>query len=198
MNEDVGAGPRLRQLLGRLEDRWAREGAGIARALRPPATQEHLRRVEAELGVRLPVEVGTWFGWHDGVDVGTDLQTAPPFLCELVSLATALELRRAFLADTPRPEYTYRPTWLPFASSGPNSAFVVDCSGGPAAPAPVHVVDYSVNEPWDDVRAPSLTAAAELWWHLSEQGVYRWSPDDGDWEDNGLRIPPELRWTGIV
>jgi len=199
MSQGTGAeSSRLRWLLHRLEERWVAEGAGIAAALRPPVTEEQLRQAEAEIGARLPEEVRVWFGWHDGVDESAGVQTSLPFLRELVSLDLALDLRWEFLSDAPRPEYTYRSAWLPFASAGPSNAFVVDCSGGTAALTPIHIVDFWTDEPWDIIRTPSLTAVVEMWWQLTEQGIYRWNPQAGGWENNDRQIPEEFDQTGLV
>ena len=140
----------------------------------------------------------SWFGWHDGAEEFDDGSGLPPFLEVPLSLDEALDMRARLLREERRPDYTFRPSWLPFLAGDPNRALVLDCAAGPDGPAPIHDVDVWVAEPWDAVRVPSLTAAVELWWSLTEQGIYRWDPDEESWQDNGERIPLELRTTNIV
>lgn len=112
---DLGA--LLRRVDGLLTD-W---DPARRRALGKPATAAALR----VLGDRPPVELTTWFGWHDGQKGARAL--TPMDNTTLVSLRDAARIARELEAD---PEVEgWRASWLPLLENGAGDYLCFERSG---------------------------------------------------------------------
>src|SRR4051794_14350146 len=56
------------ELLNELEHQWRMQKAPIASTVRPGASTDMLQSAFTDLGLRVPAEVRTWWGWHDGAE----------------------------------------------------------------------------------------------------------------------------------
>jgi cell wall assembly regulator SMI1 len=70
---DLNSGARppvllTEELLEGLAARWRAQGMPIADALRPGLSDDEIDRLTAPLGLTLPREARTWWGWHDGAE----------------------------------------------------------------------------------------------------------------------------------
>ena len=200
---------RSRELLDLLEARWRQEGAPVH--LAPGANEDELDDAEGRLGFALPQEVRDRFGWHNGHDedsVDPDvfmfpIRVFPGNLQESIDERAELladQDRRRGAGDEDESGRSFQPTWLAITQPAKRT-IVADCSDGAQdrrAPAPIHVVHHWGERPWDTVLMPSLTAMLEVWWQLSEAGIWAFNPDgSGDWVIQNEEIPADLRKTGL-
>jgi hypothetical protein len=77
---------------------------------------------------------------------------------------------------------------------------VADCAvavDDRSAAAPLHIVDFFDAEPWTTPRMPSITAMLEAWWQLTENGIWRFDRESGEWAHSIRDVPPQWRDTGL-
>jgi cell wall assembly regulator SMI1 len=192
--------PRLQRALAGFEARIVAQDALAARLLRPGLADDQIDALTAHLPFAVPVEIRTWFGWHDGVNTPPDGHARLP--CgELYPVSMALSERESLLAqpipDALREFRNFRPTWLPIRGGG-GPYIVVESDVRPEDVSPVRTVDFWTEYVWEDVRAPSIANMVELWNQLIDDGYWRYSPTLGDWEDRFAEMPPELRHSQLV
>jgi cell wall assembly regulator SMI1 len=58
-------------LLEQLAARWREQGMPIVESLRPGLSDAEMDELTQPLGVLLPREARTWWGWHNGADAGS-------------------------------------------------------------------------------------------------------------------------------
>jgi cell wall assembly regulator SMI1 len=121
---------------------WLSDHAPVtAAALRPPAVPD-IVALEAEFGVRLPVEVREWWSCCDGTDGDVLADILPPFYTPYGAFE-ALEAwyghRKTWSVQWDRPscDYyagsagsSYHPAWIPIAGDGFSDELVVDLRPG--------------------------------------------------------------------
>lgn len=143
-----------------VEESWAAITAWLAEKvprawadLRPPASEDDIAAVEAEVGSRLPDELRAWLRLNDGMVYGAAFgRLIPPghnpISCEAMVAAWRLwrsidaklhpEASRdpeVLLADAETtsagsPSYDFLPTFVPFAADGSGTHLVVDLRAG--------------------------------------------------------------------
>lgn len=188
----------LPAMLERLDEFLTRHGAPIADGLRPGATARALDAAERELGFPLPLEVRTWFAWHDGVDEDGVERTDLPNGLIPCTLQQALAGRQQWLGPQPPlpADLGYRPAWLPVTQAG-NGHLAADCSGtGADRPAPIWFLETA--EAWNEPRLPSLTAMVELWLVMIDRGYWRYDAEEEDWAYTYPEIPLQYRVPSVV
>jgi len=168
--------------------------------LRPGLTDEEIDALTARLPHRLPAELRTWYGWHDGAKL--DLPVGPWHLgngLNLLPLQVAVE-RHDFLAQPELrsgvPAVDFRDEWLPICWFG-TCYIAVDTSGDASAPCPVHALDTHGDIEWTKVRAPSLLAMVLMWVRALDEGYWVWDPENG-WEFHYNELPADLRESELV
>ena len=201
---------RVGELLHLLEERWIQQGANFARLL-PGASRAGLDAVEEQLGLALPQEVREWFGWHNGINPDQQLggMVTFPNLKVMGALAYSIKDRHTNLfnspvdpEDDPDGDLVWNPTWLALTSTEKHQ-LVADCAGASLdrqAPAPVHYISWwTTNRPWREPSLPSITAMLEIWWQLTEAGLWSYDRDTQDWDQRRYpEIPAEIKDLDIV
>jgi hypothetical protein len=167
--------------LARLERYWVEQGAPVARRLRPGLTPSAMDALVGPLGLRLPAEAQTWWGWHDGAalqpgDLAKDIELRPG--CEFGSLADAVRIyreRREMAADVhpDDPDRLWPRPLLPVSRYG-DIACWTDVPDG--APGPMWEVD------WHDERGPRPVASSfgevvDWWLEQFAAGEVAWRAD---------------------
>ncbi|NAZ85200.1 hypothetical protein [Kineococcus indalonis] len=163
---------------------------------RPGLPEDEVRRRLGEVGLIAPVEVLTWFAWHDGIEVRQrrDGQRPPPWPFtdwdvgpnrRPFSLREALSLYTDFVA--PGVEvYNDHPGWLPLVERVNGVAVVARCGlTGESAPAQ-RVDEPSAVTLWyvdDGLRQPagSLAQVVRAWTVLLDGGPWVPDPHEPGW-----------------
>jgi len=196
----VSVGRVLLAALERLEARLAAVGAPVVEHLRPGLTDEEIDALTPGLPHRLPIELRTWYGWHDGARL--DLPAWHWHLgngLNLLSLQVAVE-RHDFLV---RPQFRsgipgidFRDEWLPICWAG-TCSIAVGTAGEATAPCPVHVFDTHGYSGGPGAGAPSVRAMVLLWIRALDEGYWVWDPEAG-WGDHYNDLPADLRETDLI
>lgn len=180
-------------LLDRYEAELRRQGAEIAGVLAPGLDADVANAKVAPLGLTLPAEALTWWGWHDGVTstsvFGWELGPDVGFF----SLDRAVEEhRRVTEVYDPDAEF-WSATWLPLTDFG-SGMLAIDCSG--ADLASVRRIDWGVGE----FEGPaSMAEMVHTWLAALEVGAWSWNREAGSWDRwEPEQIPADLMDTGVV
>lgn len=141
--------------MGGVEESWAAITAWLAEKvprawadLRPPASEDDIAAVEAEVGSRLPDELRAWLRLNDGMVYGSTFgRLLPPghnpMSCEQMisswqlwqTINTRLhqdqiEIDRAVTAPAGSATYWCVPAFVPFAADGSGQHLIVDLRPG--------------------------------------------------------------------
>ena len=161
---------RLRALLAELDDAWSAAGLPIAHHTRPGLDPDEVRRQCHALDLEPPVELVTWFGWHDGTDVRHAVRRANHVGIDhltLISLTEALEIVVAHWqpTDPTRPSWglAWRDGWVPIAREGNGTVLVVDCRRPAHEPSPVRRFHPDDDAHADVVHHASIADLAADW-----------------------------------
>ncbi|MPY92222.1 MAG: hypothetical protein GEV08_03890 [Acidimicrobiia bacterium] len=171
-----------------LEECWASAGSTTPESLAPGLTVTDAQQLAATVGLTLPDEALTWFGWHNGYN--TNSTHAPRDIgCGwwLYSLEeTVAWYSRTWQPTKPAPdvadleEYWSR-SYLPFISSDIGEEFLIDL----AADEDGRCVVYSANILWNEPNppaAPSLAAFVTGLVDAIQAGAYVWHRTDNEWQ----------------
>jgi cell wall assembly regulator SMI1 len=193
-------------LLARLEEAWALQGASVVDQLAPGLTDEEMDEVTLPLGLRLPIEARVWWGTHDGVPKRPDGSLGPeraigPGLQYLPLREAAeayIEDRRIFGALEGDPE-PFRPaTLLPITrSTGP---ILCDCSLPEGAPSPIYYT-HTFGSPDTDLKHPVARSFGEMvcWWvDALTDGSWWWDAARRTWMVDTAKIDPKREVSGLV
>jgi len=200
---------RLQRLLDELEQHWRRQRAPIADLLAPGIPADQAQARADQIGVRLPLEVLTWYGWHNGVTIAREHYPYQEGIgtWALLNLDQAIDEHRTQRQLAARvsasvdieewtPDYLWAPGWLPIARSMGAPILTVDCSGPPHQPAPILIVV------WEDLefRTPKLASLTDMVATIVlflEQRFWWWDNDANQWRTEFARMPIELRRTAL-
>jgi cell wall assembly regulator SMI1 len=124
---------RVSEAGDRILEHHRRLGTRLPSLLRPGLSDLEIGRQAQAAGLRLPSDVHDLFGWRDGTDATSASLGEMTFFHRhhLLSLEDAVSLRSSLRALRP-------PSWLPIASDGAGTSYLVDCQ---ASPAPVLMDD---------------------------------------------------------
>lgn len=201
---------RLQGLLGELEAQWRRQKAPIAEVLAPGLSPAHAQRMTDEIGLRLPVEIQTWFAWHNGVTVPDRGSPSPEVDLgrgwRFLSIQQAVETYRSWLAAAQRAadsssdlpaDHWWPPSWLPLSHLDHGYVLVVDCDAPNGAVTPVRTVA------WEDldfhrIRTPSFTDAVAVWVQLLQRDLWSYNPTTKFWELDFDNTEMWIRRTGLL
>jgi cell wall assembly regulator SMI1 len=161
---------RLSALLGRLEQWLAIHRPGFHRSLEPGASPAEVDAVQAELGFRLPEELRTLVGWHNGQgeDFGHFERN-----WDLMSLRQIADTKSDMDAAD-RSESGWNSAWVPFLSDDAGDYLVLD-TGRPERP----VREYGPGRPEHPAVADSLADWLERFVGEVEKGGYVEDPERG-------------------
>lgn len=139
----------MQAMLNDLGRHWERQQAPLLSRLQPGLGDAAIDDLVASLGLRVPAEARTWWGWHDGVPASAVVRDRERSIgapsCPFLPLEEAVEVtldRRVSAAgfeEHPGDEEYWRRDWLVLTvQRGP---VVIDSSAS-RGPVPVHLVDY--------------------------------------------------------
>ncbi len=185
--------------LERLLDRSRNAGAGVVGRLRPGLSDDQMDRLTAPLGLRLPSEARTWWGWHDGTDGGPDRLAADielgPML-EFLTLSEAVDLyrmKREVGAEVrpEEPDWYWHRTWLPITRYG---KIACECEVPEDAASPILGLDHEINGDFDRPIAESWGQMVSWWIDEFERGAWYFDSERRRWlVDQGLESPDSGR-----
>lgn len=189
------------QDLDRLDAAWRAQGAPTPDSLAPGLSDAELDAYAAELGFDLPGDLRVWWGRHDGaVDGVSSAGAAAGVTWYLMSLREALDERARRLALNDPPEFPddvddwevqWAPWWLPVAKFDAACLFADLRATASDGSVPVHVWSRTPDAVFD-VLAPSWADVVNGWAQGIEQGYFRYSAADGQWDEADW-VPPELQ-----
>lgn len=204
---------RLRSALMAFEDRLTRANVPFVRNLRPPATEQVLRRLESETGFAVSGEPLTWWQWHDGIQ--DPEPQVPRTMLRLASLQlggsgfTALTVEQGLRgwaervryaretaedAEAEGYEFEHSDSWFPVGVSEHGSEWLVELNVGDSGDSAVRVWEWADAEGRASVRARSMTEMVELWNDVFDRGLWRYRPGHG-WETDFAALTLEERHT---
>lgn len=137
----------------------------------------------APLGISLPEEARTWWGWHDGVEETALQHTIGPHWA-FGSLSQAVEdtlMMREVAADPDLAgENIWRDSYLCVALG---EAYIVgDTSVGRDQPMPIRLVDTNDQRYPEDPDLPSLGALIRAWTESIRTARWTFDPGSGYWD----------------
>jgi hypothetical protein len=149
-------------LLGELEERWRRVGAGFVDRLPPGLPDEDMDAMTERLGLRLPEEARRWYRWHNGSDgsYATALRAMTP-LAEDVTVTDVLRQDDAFWIDG----------WLRTMDENPFVA--LDCRVAHDEPVPV----WHYYQGFEFPTRPMFDSIGDMvlfWIELIDDGHMHW------------------------
>lgn len=170
--------------LHELEARWVQVGARIVPRLQGGLADDVVRDRAARIGVEFPSELVTWWGWHNGVEVGDGEDWSSfsigPGGFRLLSLDEALaeydDWRRIHAAPD---VMVWEGSWIPLVSFQAER-LAVDCTAGPGETCPVRFI----GETWEGHEQPvasSLEGLVEHWLDAFDAGAVTWDDELDDW-----------------
>jgi hypothetical protein len=174
------------ELLEEFAARLRGQAAPAIEAAQPGLDNDAMQALAESVGLELPVEARTWWGWHNGVPMTNDpaLDQIGP-LMRWRSLQDAIseclrvrEMIASVFRDGPKPvEEVWRSTWLPWIHA--EGLYVIETDVPDSAPAPVHV--HWFDEPTTTADLPSMGEAVVLWIEAIDRGAWRYLRDRDRW-----------------
>ncbi|WP_028065995.1 SMI1/KNR4 family protein [Solirubrobacter soli] len=161
--------PRLldQVLLDDYAQRLVRAGLEIVEHMQPGLSEAEIDAATRPLGLRLPAEARTWFGWRNGYrPTGFDEQIAPGFA--LLSLEDAIQ-RHASMQTAVEIGYA-NAEWFPIVES--HALVVCDCSVPEGAATPIRVLEHELDPDWATPRAASMGEMILMWTRCWDSGVW--------------------------
>ncbi len=183
------------ELLGELEARWSRQGAFVARALRPGLTDDQIDALTLGAGLSLPAEARRWWGWHDGADpqvprVAAELGPGRAFLPLADAVSECLELRQLMHDVSLSTDTTgWKESWLPIDAH--KRPILFDCGVADSDPVPVR--SYFMEDP--TAGAPGVRSIGELvlvWIASMDCGAWSYDRDRDHWDYDWAKLPTDL------
>lgn len=184
-----------RQRLTRLEHAWQRQGAPLIDHLRPGLAPDQIDELTAPLGLELPAEARTWWGWHDGVSVELTarfhLGPSLPFF----SLEQAASLCRRFREQAlrvwgERADEWWRPSWFPITDRV--GAIRCECAVAHGAETPIYWADshdYDA-EGLTTPKVDSFGTMVDWWLEALDAGAWSYDREAGRWQRDSQAVPP--------
>jgi cell wall assembly regulator SMI1 len=196
-------------LLDELLQRWQAQRAPVAERLQPGLAAADIDRLMEPLGLALPAEVRTWWGWRNGVAASSIRVTVdrsmggPDFEFLPLDEAVALYRRRRQLAEqgaepipnapeTGEVDYWWEPGWFPLMTTRYGATIACDCSVEPNAPTVLREVDWH-DEGFREPRGGSLRTMIEWWLDAIDRGAWRYDSDERRWLLNYSRLEDPTR-----
>jgi hypothetical protein len=207
---------RLRSALVAFEDRLRRANAPVATNLRPPASEQALRRLEVETGWAATGEALTWWQWHDGVEdpepnsprsllrlAGLQLgrSSFTPLTLEqgLEKWATRIRFARETAEDAEADgwHFEHSDSWFPVGESEFGSELLIELSVGASGESPVRTWEWADAEGRAQKRAGSIAEMIERWNDAIDRRLWTYTVDRG-WERDSAHMTAEDRHTHFL
>jgi hypothetical protein len=195
------------KMLHQLERRWRALDAPIVDHLRPGLSDAEMDSLTQPLGLRLPAEARTWWGWHDGVSKDTiQLQgeRAIGYLWSYIPLGEAIaECQRCrelsdemFEISGDREPRWWSPSWLPIVIDPP-IALVCDCAVAEGEPTPIRRITPPEGQSMPEPSVTSFGALVTHWIEAIDRGIWTRKPEVGWWPIKE-RLPEGWRLNDVV
>lgn len=202
------------ELLDKLEARWRAQRLPAATRLNAGRAAVEIDAVTAPLGLRLPAEARTWWGWHDGVsatqgtlsrdrEIGGPGFQYLPLADAVAQYQTSREIARSTAANVQRwssgdgagvdPDDWWNPAWFPITVSSSGTVITCDTSTPELRPTPILAV--SGGEPAMS-GARSFGEMVTWWIEAFDSGAWRYDTEGGEWDYSYELLDParELTW----
>ena len=190
-------------LLAGLEERWQRLGVALIEGLQPGIPVEDMDALAAPLGLGLPPEARTWWGWHDGVRRGV-----PPrmngagwaFLTLDSAVAETAWRRELWLSVAGEDAERFWSTrWLVLSTNMHGAAIVIDALDDGAATSAVRYIETEA--PAGSSVEPATRSMGEMvtWWlDAIDSGAHSYDTNRRQWLSDWEQLDPFRRGTCIV
>lgn len=201
--------PRLsRDMLDRFEGLLRVHDAPLSELLRPGLSTEQMDEITTTIGLRLPVEARTWWGWHDGAESQENERLrdfGPGILLSLDEAVQRWRMRRQVAIDCAEgeddrwgdPDFYWRPEWFPVASRGAD--VVCDCSVPDGAITPLRVIDSHADPEASAIVEASSFGEMVTWWiEALEANAYRYDHQAALWRRDDSLITDDRLSTRLV
>ncbi len=164
----------IAELLARLERWLTAHRSRYAKGLRPSATAEELKALEAQLGRPVPPELRSLLAWHNGQ--GDDFSGCFMESWNLMTTEQIAAARRDLLAPPAEgePASGWQAAWLPFLDDDGGNYVFLDTN---KSPAPVR--EFWAGKADQPTVAASLTAWLGEFVPAVERGAYHEDPERG-------------------
>jgi cell wall assembly regulator SMI1 len=183
------------ELLDALELGWRSAGWPGIEGLNPGLTDEEIDAMTEPIGIRLPVDVRTWWRWHDGISAPAGLPGQPvfgaagrwyPSLSAAIREYSRMRDLAARAVDDEIPGRTTQEAWwpqqlFPITATSAGTVTACDCSVRAHAPSPVHTVDFH-DGPAGPPRAASLGTVVSWWIMAIDTGAWWYDRDEQRWD----------------
>jgi cell wall assembly regulator SMI1 len=197
-------------LLEELKRRWQRQRAPLLARLRPGLSSDAMDALTEPLGLHVPSEARTWWGWHDGAvsDGRSDSQVMGGQNYRFISLHEAvtecLENRQgakvAVAGTALEAEVMWSRRWLPIVGTNAHGGLlVVDGTDPNAHATPVYYSEPAEPAAPDDMPdTPTLGQVVQWWIEAMDDGAFVYDAEAGCWNHNYERLDPQRELTRIV
>ncbi len=183
--------------LERLRSVWVERGIPILQHLQPGLSDEVINEQMSALGLHVPEELRTWFGWHNGVAAEVPQYAAQPGpsvrYCSLSEAANFYNVRRAAFAKLD-PSFIvddWQREWFPICYGTSPQIIAVDCSPKFGVETPVRVLDWH-HEEVKTPKAASLADMVAIWLRAWDSGAYTFDQASRDWHYDWEVLPLEI------
>ena len=194
---DTGNTPSViltEDLLEQLAARWRAQRLPIIESLRPGLSDAQMDELTEPIGLILPREARTWWGWHDGASTdgqgSSNLGPGRLFSPLSDAVRATAETRDMMRAPDGELDPTWRYAWLRMASGGERT--VIECSVGFEEPVPARY--YRPEEPETGAKGvPSIGALVLLYIDAFDRGAWTYDPDRRVWCGDPAKSDPATR-----
>lgn len=183
-------------LLEQLASRWRSQGMPIANSLRPGISDSEMDELTQPIGITLPEEARTWWGWHDGAlppgpDHGnTDLGPGVPFSPLADAVRNTISVREIMTGVDGELDTHWQHSWLTMNWGGDTT--VIDC--GVAFDEPVPARHYRFEEPETGaIGVSSIGTLVTLYIDAFDRGAWAYDRGRGVWVGDESKSDPDSR-----
>ena len=191
--------------LDRLEDHWRRQEAPILEHLRPGLSDDEMDSLTDPLGLRLPTEARTWWGWRGGADIAADRPQSYLMSPDRIfyTVEHAVEQYRSARRlwediDPDNADYWWRPTWFPITYWV--GYIRLDCDVEEGAATPIYHADSHDHDAkgLTEPRVPSFGVMMDWWLDAFECGAWCYDAEAEGWRYDYTLLPRERELTRLV
>lgn len=184
------------EMLDALAERRVSVGARIVESLRPGLPDAELDALTEPLGLRLPAEARTWWGWRDGTNsltgdhaIGLDLLYLP-----IQHSLDAYRTQRRIAAqvaegdDVLTPDDVWPRSWLPLSVKGNGALVACEIEVPEGAPSPIQLFHHEFGDTSRTPDAGSLGTVVSWWISAIDSGAWAYDRGRGVWEQHPERL----------
>lgn len=181
-------------LLEELAARWRAQRLPIIEALRPGLGDAQMDELTESLGLTLPREARTWWGWHDGATSdghgSSNLGPGRLFSPLADAVRATAETRETMRGKNGELDPVWRYSWLRMASGGERT--IIECGVGFEEPVPARY--YRPEEPETGARGvPSIGTLVSLYIDAFDRGAWAYDADRRVWCGDASKQDPATR-----